>query len=121
MIGSTPAETKTHPGTVAFVETDGAGVRACVRAPTCWRVLQQLLELRRGELRAGGGHDHADLRELGFDVGLLQVGEERGGGDALGRAVGRTLHQVNNHLRPTKKKQTTQHEGSRETAWHPDV
>lgn len=69
---------------------------------TCRRVLKQLLELSRRQLCACHGHDHSNLRELDFDVGLLQIAEQCGGRDALGGAIGRTLHHVNNHLGPER-------------------
>lgn len=62
-------------------------------------VLQQLFELRCGELRARDGHEHTELRELGLDISLLHVAEERAGRDPLGSAVGRSLHHINDHLR----------------------
>lgn len=102
MIGSTPAETKSASG-CTFVEIAAKTTQAGVPVLTCWCGLQQLLELGRGELCACGRHDHSNLCELGFDIGLLQITEEGGGGDPFGRAIRRTFHQINNHLSPTKR------------------
>lgn len=77
--------------------------------PTCRCVLQQLLKLRRRELCASDGHEHAELRELRLDVVLLQKTGERGGRDALGGAVGGALHQVNDDLRPERERETATH------------
>lgn len=74
-----------------------------VKSLTCRRVLQQLLELRRRQLCASDGHEHAELCELRLDVVLLQKRGERGGGDALGGAVKGALHQVNDDLRPRER------------------
>lgn len=89
---------------LTFVEIREKTAQTGVPVLTCWCVLQQLFELCRGELCACGGHEHSNLCELGFDIGLLQITEECGGGDPFGRAIRSTFHQINNHLSPTKAK-----------------
>lgn len=69
---------------------------------TCGRVLQQLLQLRRRQRGPTDGHEDAQLLQLRLHVHLLHVVIERGRGNSLGRAVRRTLHQINDHLRPAQ-------------------
>lgn len=70
---------------------------------TCWSILQKLFELSWRELCARDGHGHSDLCELDLNVGLLQITEEGGGGNSLGGAIRRTLHNINDHLGPERQ------------------
>lgn len=81
--------------------------RACMQSFTCRCVLQQLFELCRWELCASYGHDHTKLCELHLDVVLLQKTEQCCGGDPLGGAVRRALHQVNGHVCPERERGNT--------------
>lgn len=90
---------------------------AAVWWPTCGRVLEQLLELGRGEGGACEGHEHAQLLQLGLDVGLLHEAKESAGGNPLGRAIRRAFQQIDDHLCPAE----TQGQTETSQVWGPLV
>lgn len=69
---------------------------------TCRRVLQELLDLCWGQLCPGHGQADPQLLQGWFDVGLLKVGVEGGCRNSPRGAVGRALHNVNDHFSPER-------------------